>query len=179
MLDSLRIAGGRLAARALKAITPRLDAPRVIYGRDGHEPYLSRYDLAEPREGELEQRPWHCVLHYFHRSDDAGELHSHPWEWAVSLVLSGGYLEERRIGDRVIRRRVLPGSINLLSSSTYHRVDLLEQGAWTLFVMGPKLPTWWFWNRDTLSRCRWELYCAARVGRGSFKWISDRREARP
>jgi hypothetical protein len=150
----------------------------VYYDRAGAEPYLSRYDLAEPRVGPLVARPLHCVLHHFHRSDDAGELHSHPWEWAISLVLSGGYLEERRIGDRVVARRVLPLSINLLSSSTYHRVELLEAAAWTLFVMGPKLPTWWFWNRDTLSRCRWDQFIAGRRGNAPAQrcWESDRRE---
>lgn len=34
-------------------------------------------------------------LHHFHSSDQGDELHSHPWSWGLSLVLAGGYVEER------------------------------------------------------------------------------------
>lgn len=39
-------------------------------------------------------------LHHFRDSDQEAELHNHPWESAYSLILAGGYIEERRIdGD--------------------------------------------------------------------------------
>ena len=136
-----------------------LPSPRVIHGRDGKNPYLSRwYFLGRPRMRDgsspfdehgnpkknivWSRLPFTLVLHRFHRSDDDLELHNHPWRWAVSLVLAGGYREERRDGNEVIRRWVLPGDLNVIRHDTFHRVDLLEDDAWTLFLTGPKTSSW-------------------------------------
>lgn len=34
-------------------------------------------------------------LHYFFRGDLDRELHSHPWKWGLSFILTNGYTEER------------------------------------------------------------------------------------
>ena len=157
-----------------------LPAPRVIYDRAGVRPYLSRwYLIGMQRTGDplikgnlsddaprwLQRLPINLFLHRFHRGDDDMELHSHPWSWAVSLVLSGGYTEERRIPTRfpygrgtphrVITRTVRPWSLNFLKHDTYHRVDLRADDCWSLFLVGPKRGTWYFWNRDTHERVDW------------------------
>jgi hypothetical protein len=89
-------------------------------------------------------------LHHFHRGDDEPELHSHPWRWAVSLILAGGYIEERRLGTHCVKRRtVRPGSVVVLRASTFHRVELLEHDAWSLILTGPKRDEWGFWNMAT------------------------------
>jgi hypothetical protein len=54
------------------------------------KPYLTRCYLFG------KDRAWGNVyLHHFHSSDQGDELHNHPWVWGLSLVLAGGYSEER------------------------------------------------------------------------------------
>ena len=78
----------------------------------------------------------------------------------MSLILSGGYREERRSGDRVETREFRPGSLNFLRPATFHRVDLLdpERGADTLSLAGPKVAEWGFWNRETGEETPWEEF---------------------
>lgn len=102
--------------------------------------------------------------HWFYRSDADRELHCHPWSWSFSLVLWGGYEEERLVGvwprlqgddwrsaalrsdmagrgstPRIVKRRIGPGRINFLRDKTFHRVTLLDpRGCLTLFIAGPK-----------------------------------------
>jgi hypothetical protein len=158
-----------------KAVT-YLPSPRVIRDREGKNPYLSRHyltggprmeDGSNPFEANGDPKrdivwgkrgPIGIYLHKFHQGDDAGELHNHPWKWAFSVVLAGGYSEERRQGDKVIRRRVAPLSLNFILGSTYHRVDLYERDAWTIFVVGKKVTGWGFWNRDTSLFTPWQLF---------------------
>lgn len=175
--------------RALAWVAARLEAPRIIVGRDGRSPYLSRwYLLGAPRDsagrivaavkGQWRERlPVNVFLHRFHRSDDDGALHSHPWKWSLALVLAGGYSEERRAGDGVFRRTVGPLSLNFIRADDYHRVDLLEADAWTLFVAGPKAGTWFFWDREKKARAGWREFCNWTEGHGPEpRWESDRRE---
>lgn len=173
-----------------------MPAPKVIYDREGSSPYLSRwypighrselggaqtfFDQHPPAGTREHALPFNLFLHRFHRSDDDGALHSHPFEWAVSLVLVGGYSEERRRGDRVVRRDVLPWRINFIRGDTYHRVDLFEHDAWSLFLVGPKLPTWHFWDRQTRMRARWGEFIAWRRGQlADPGWELDVREVSP
>jgi hypothetical protein len=113
---------------------------RLIEGEQG-EPYLERYYL----HGAF---GWHLYLHRFVDSDPDRGLHDHPWERAISLVLTGGYDELRGVdghaeGTQV--RFVGPGRINRLRGCDYHRV-LLREGvpAWTLFLHGPRVKGWGF-----------------------------------
>lgn len=156
---------------SLGAILARLlPRPRVIMDREGSSPYLSRFyllgnrfDASGARVGRS-RLPFSLYLHKFHRSDDDGALHSHPWRWSFALILRGGYSEERRVGDRVERRFLPPGAVNFIRGSDYHRIDLLERDAWTLFLAGPKVGTWYFWDRDTGRRAHWRAFCDARRG---------------
>lgn len=155
--------------------------PRVIYDRSGIDPYLSRHyivgapkmpDGSPPFQWDGAPKPgviWPknsigVYLHHFHRGDEDGELHNHPWRWAVSFVLAGGYSEERRFGNRVVRRTVKPGMLNFISAEDFHRVDMLpgEKDAWTLFIAGPKFTDWGFWNRDTRRFTPWRQFINAR-----------------
>jgi hypothetical protein len=79
------------------------------------------------------------MLHHFHRPDGDRALHNHPWRWAISIVLSGSYLEERRGGLlRVVSR------FNLLRAEDFHRVAELRGDVWTIFVAGPECQQWGF-----------------------------------
>jgi hypothetical protein len=179
----------------LQWLVARIGTPRVIYDRDGGSPYLSRWYLIGIRRSDddrltgqladtapdhwLARLPFNLFLHRFHRSDDDGALHSHPWSWAVSLVLVGGYREERRVGDSVISRVVKPWSINFLRGEDYHRVDLLEEDAWSLFLVGPKVSTWFFWQRETCMRAQWRRFINAKRYGTDAGWESDTRETAP
>lgn len=121
--------------------------------------YLSRYLLFQVGDIAVQ-------LHKFHRGDQDVELHNHPWKWAVSLILAGGYREERKIGEsngaNVWTKTFRPGSINLLRGDAFHRVDMLDAqiGCWTLFVSGPKTQSWSFWNRKTGELTPWRNFLA-------------------
>ncbi len=91
-------------------------------------------------------------LHHFVASDAPTEFHDHPWSWGVSIVLRGGYTEERRRrDDRTVTRRWLgPGRFNLLLPGVFHRVELRERRpAWTVFIHGPKVREWGFLDSMT------------------------------
>lgn len=162
----------KLIAAACRTLAKRLPV-RVITGADG-TPYLSRYTIFNFPGGTR-----HLYLHQFHRSDEDIELHNHPWTRSVSLVLSGGYSEERRVDNwrlhregenvdpqrmrfnmrtggalevcdsHVERREIKPGSINVIDADTFHRVELRDGEAWTLFLSGRFTQRWGFWDRNT------------------------------
>jgi hypothetical protein len=112
------------------------------------EPYLERYFVAgynptAPHGGTTE--PASVFLHHFLSSDRNGATHSHPWEWACSLMLAGGYREERcDAAGRLTVRDVRPGDVNLLDAQVQHRVELFEADAWTLFLVGRVVQDWAF-----------------------------------
>lgn len=116
---------------------------KTLYGIGG--PYLSRFSLIN-----LGDRFARLRLHYFHRSDEDQETHGHPWKWVVSLVLTGGYRDIRQEGRKYKRSVLTPGSINFIKQMTFHRVELLDprRGAWTLFLSGPVVDTWFFKTPD-------------------------------
>ena len=117
----------------------------------GGVPYLTRYYLF------WKDRSWgNLYLHHFHSSDQGINLHNHPWRWGLSLVLKGGYVEERsrkpKVGDvKIEKRRVGPGTFNVIRSSDFHRVDLVDEkrGAWSLFLAGKRTKDWGFLDRNT------------------------------
>lgn len=134
-------------SRKLPGITIKLPDPA-----DGiKKPYLSRYYFF------WKDRKWaNIFLHHFHSSDldigldGFGLLHSHPMEWAFSLVLIAGYSEERLQHDgSVIRHQVRPWRINFLTKKDFHRVDLNNGEAWTLFFTGRRSvgSSWSFYDR--------------------------------
>jgi|HubBroStandDraft_2_1064218.scaffolds.fasta_scaffold00001_7 hypothetical protein len=178
---------------ALTWVTSKMAPPRVIYDRAGGSPYLSRWYLygspkasdgkpvfnwdGNPRSGITwtdRTGPLAIYLHRFHRGDDDLDLHSHPWLWSVSLILAGGYREERRAfhgkwGDmgtvwHVAERVLRPGMFNVIRGDDFHRVDLLEEDAWSLFFAGPRVSSWSFWDRWTGETTPWREFIARKRG---------------
>lgn len=117
---------------------------RVIQDLDGR-PYLTRYYLLHVA------RRWlpGVFLHHFHRGDGDRDTHNHPWRRAISVILVAGYIEERLVGSELVKRVVRPWSINFINANDYHRVDLLEHDAWSLFIAGKKEQDWGFKIRET------------------------------
>lgn len=108
----------------------------TINGRDG-SPYITRTLL--PRIGAER-----VLLHQIHRPDADPYLHNHPWATARFLVLTGGYVEHRLVGDEVITRTLVSGDINSLDADTFHRVDSVLPNTWTLGLVGPRVQAWGF-----------------------------------
>jgi hypothetical protein len=115
------------------------------------EPYLTRYYLFG------KDRKWgNIYLHHFHISDKGPDLHNHPWLWSFGIIILGGYKEERVMPDNSIgSREVNPGTINYITNKIFHRVDLLENDAWTLFFAGPRTKDWGFLDRNTREFKHW------------------------
>lgn len=93
------------------------------------QPYLERYFV-----GQLFQR--HIYLHRFLASDDPAQgVHDHPWEWSMSFILCGWYIEHRRWKQAIKRR------FNFIGGDHFHRVELPARVyAWSLFIAGPPKP---------------------------------------
>lgn len=165
-----------------------LRTPRTIMDRDGGTPYLSRwYVVGKQPEvdrhgnptGNVAKDDVQVLLHRFHRGDHDGELHSHPWRWAVAIVLAGGYVEERRVGDRVVSRWCGPGTVNVIRAEDFHRVDLIGTESWSIFITGPKVASWFFWCRRRLARAPWRAFLAWKQdGAVEPEWTRDSRGAR-
>jgi hypothetical protein len=91
------------------------------------------------------------MLHCFVADDDETTLHDHPWRWGVSLMLRGGYFEERLDSyDERRRRWIAAGRLNVVRGDRFHRVVLRNgRTAWTLFLHGRRAKPWGFLDAVT------------------------------
>ena len=110
------------------------------------KPYLLRFHIKYG--GKLPG----IYLHKFYMGDEDRDLHNHPWKYALSFILCGGYIEERMVDGTVFvyKHIVKPFSFNYIKGSTYHRVELNPEGLpiWTLFMTYKVNQTWGFWSRQ-------------------------------
>jgi len=125
---------------------------RVI--SDGEKPYLERYYLCT-------LLGYRFYIHRFVGSDPDRGLHDHPWKKAYSIILSGYYFEENRMGGKRVRW------FNSLTGDTFHRVVLpfafvdnkltnKQSPCWTLFFHTARdVKRWGFWRplRTQLPYC--------------------------
>lgn len=116
----------------------------------GDRLYLRRFDIDGWMPGDpASDRPYHVYLHNILLHDEDEAPHSHPWEWAESLILAGGYVEQRKAfdpcGGATLRNEVRrPGTVGSLNATEYHRIIDVLPGTWTLFVTGPRVKSWGF-----------------------------------
>jgi hypothetical protein len=139
--------------------------------RRGGRPYLVRRGRAQTEEDALHDRvrgTWRMRLHNFVGPDDAGH-HNHPFLWSFSIVLSAlwgaSYTEEVLMFRQAIHwETMLPFTyqtietrrvrfFNWIPITKYHRVTELHSGlfgwgVWTLFITGPRVGEWGFWDKD-------------------------------
>lgn len=135
--------------------------------------FLERFDIADVANADdtylrrwyLIETPWFGIkLHHILRADADRALHDHPWSF-VSLILRGGYTEERPLEHvsspgfpwlvERIRRR--PGRLHRVRADELHRIDELHGSCWTLVVNGPKRRTWGF-SEGPGEWTAWDLY---------------------
>ncbi len=115
----------------------------------GGRPYLERHFL-------FKRFSITAYLHRFVSGDDERNVHDHPWSWAFSLILSGGYTEERLRwfdpnGCSFTFRRMFPLRINIIGPRAFHRVTKPKPDTWTLFVHGPRVKGWGFLSELPMS----------------------------
>lgn len=152
--------------RFLKWATRKLPLrPIVVNGK----PYLDRYYVCGPNvkffpneiKPFLKWLPFTLYVHNFHASDEDRELHNHPWQ-AKSFILAGGYIEEYRVGppgSRIVLQKVVsPFRFNKIGPDHFHRVDLIEDDAWSLISVGDKSGSWGFWDREKDEYAGWKEY---------------------
>lgn len=118
--------------------------------------YLNRWGFGHDRIGRV-------FLHRMDAPDPGVDLHDHPW-WFVSLIVWGGYTEQRadtrdapmfarlaekfgsphcRRGVEVVRR---PGSLRSMRLDECHTIThLSRRTSWSLVVGGPRRRTWGFY----------------------------------
>ncbi len=140
---------------------------------DGNR-YLERY-LVGQRFGVT------AYLHRFVAGDGDRNVHDHPWNWSLSLVLAGGYTEERLVrldansGWLTKYRRLRPGSVNLLRASSFHRITRPEPETWTLFLHTPKVREWGFLHRHLLDDGLYSVEYVPQTSRVESRWLEQRR----
>jgi hypothetical protein len=137
----LNVAGERAARAWCQMLARALAVQRI--DRNGR-PYLERYFAAGWSPTNTRSGPA-IFLHHFVASDDADQVHSHPWGWSASLILAGGYREERCGPDNtIVAREYRPGDVNVLEADARHRIDLLAEDCWTVFLAGEYAQPWAF-----------------------------------
>ena len=118
-------------------------------------PYLTRRVLwgANALEDHDSTAPSSAFVHEIHTPDADRHLHNHPWAWCASVVLSGGYTEERRgwscgadtyDSDFGIATRHSAGDLVTFRTDDYHRIVAVEPGTVTLFLCGRETQDWGF-----------------------------------
>jgi hypothetical protein len=116
--------------------------------------YLDRWGLGDDRVSRV-------LIHRMQAPDPGVDLHDHPW-WFVSIVLWGGYTEQRAdtrsapvyagLAEQfpsctrgVVQER-RPGSIRLMRLTECHTItDLRRRTCWTFVIGGRRRRRWGFY----------------------------------
>ena len=123
---------------------------RHILAENG-TPYLDRYKLHGWTPDARVETPCSVYLHHIHRPDLDEALHSHPWDWSQTMILVGGYEEQRGVLQpdgsllRLPNQLLLDGQSNEMAAGDVHRIVRLVDETWTLFMAGPKASSWGFY----------------------------------
>lgn len=166
--DALREHKARLLIRILRWIALWFSfGGQVIPGQDPGSPYLLRAYLT-PNLWKLPS-PY---LHNFFRSDEDPHGHNHPWLVSISIILARGYVEWRfnrrkNTWKRIVRkpwRPWAPWRIVVVWRNTYHKVELRNGPAWTIFITFWRLGNeddWGFWVPNS-GHTPWKQYLEQR-----------------
>lgn len=114
---------------------------RLIHRKPG-EPYLERYWL-------FSLFGITAYLHRFVAADIDEGPHDHPWPYALSLILTGGYTEDRghihpKKGFAGREQQLKPWRINLIRGHDFHRIKRAQPETWTLFIHTRSCQPWGF-----------------------------------
>lgn len=103
------------------------------------------------KTGELHFRRWRLLqtplfglyVHNILKSDEDKDPHDHPW-WFVTLVLAGGYFEDRVsiYGDAKSHHVHDRWSVASCRTTEFHKIRLMGP-TWTLVLTGPRIHDLW------------------------------------
>lgn len=86
------------------------------------------------------------MVHWLLRADPQPDLHDHPNDF-ISVVLRGGYIEERE-GIGGLRRLKEVGFWNLVRAEDRHRIRSVRKGTITLVFANKVHRDWGFWRAE-------------------------------
>jgi hypothetical protein len=117
-------------------------APTWQLSHPDGSPYLTRHVLwgCDCLENHNQSVPSSGFIHEIHTPDSDRHLHDHPWEWAIAVVLAGGYREHRG----TVAHKYNVGDLNILRPGDYHSIVAVEPNTVTLFVCGRENYDWGF-----------------------------------
>lgn len=147
--------------------------PTWVITVEKDDPYLARHYIFQKDWIPRALKPYlskvpSIFFHEFLRGDSDREYHNHPWHTSFSIILAGGYTEERVTvvdGDyQVVNRTFRPGMINVIRNDDFHRVALLDgKTTWTLFVAGERTgDLWGFLDIKTREFITWKEHVRRR-----------------
>lgn len=121
-------------------------SPKSQLQHDDGSPYLTRWTLAgvNSLDEHDQTKPFSTYLHEIHTPDGDRHSHNHPWRWAASLILTGGYTEERLESGLAVTYTHQVGDLSGLMPGDYHRIVAVEPGTFTLFIVGRETHDWGF-----------------------------------
>jgi len=131
--------------------------------------YLHRWHLIP------KNKYFNIFLHRVLKSDDVRAVHDHPW-WSLSFLIKGTLDERYRCpacGKNTLKRTAPRFWPVFRKASFAHRLVLVSDEAWTIFITGRRRHDWGFWCGD-----RWasaELYDECGGCDGVYKkyWSKD------
>ena len=104
--------------------------------------YMRRYGL---------RTPWFCVFLHRYYGPDSATPHNHPFKWTWSVVIKGTVIEHETLKHGYYQCVRTPfykqdfyPKVRCMNEKTFHRIDYVEPGSWTLFVAGPRTQEWRF-----------------------------------
>lgn len=65
---------------------------------------------------------------------------------------------------RVRTRRVRPGMVNFIRANDFHRVGLVGKDSWSLFIAGPRMQSWGFFDWKVRRVIPWREFIARKRG---------------
>lgn len=83
----------------------------------------------------------HIRIHKILSEDKTVFYHNHPFHF-LSIILSGGYVEEILKDDKIITKHYKNGAFIFRSKNTYHRIKSVEPNTKTLFFTFGNYKNW-------------------------------------
>lgn len=129
--------------------------PKYTIPQEDGTDYLTRFYLF------LTDRVlFNIYLHKFHADDFDKDIdgtllfHNHPNYISFSFILCGGYIEYRmkETDESYMIKIRNPFSFNFINRNIFHRVELIEKDAWSIFFTFKRLGTWYFFNPKTKNK---------------------------
>jgi len=141
-----------LIRRAMKTPYTHIYHPRGLY--------MGRWWLFNPypaeSSGSKNRFPISIRIHHICLPDDARDMHDHPWN-ARTIILKGGYRENRLVNGKVVRFWRTRGDTAKINFGEYHAIKYLSPGGvWTIFITGKYRGTWGFLVNG--AKVQWRKY---------------------